>query len=467
MPSIIMYFSALCGVGLIVYMLIKNLDVKISLFFVGIVLMFVALMYGNPIGAKGFNAGGFTMLVPLEAIIYIFKDIIVKSGFIILILGGYATYMNAIKANDATVSLLLKPIKLIKSPYLLVPVVFLIGNMLSMVIPSASNLAIILLATIYPIMRKAGLSALSSAAVIATTATIVPTPLGSDNIAVVKELNNLEMFKTLTPSDYVFNYHAKVSIPTIIFMAVVHFLWQKYCDKKNPELGNEGVKQEEDIKLDFSPVVKVIYGILPLLPIVLLLVLSCFEAGKNVGIEVVIIFSIIAAIVCELIRSRDFKSTLDKTQEFFKGMGGAMPIVALLVAGSTFVTGLKSIGIINALQAGMTGMQASGFGFVLPLILVLLTILIVVLSGSGIALFFAMVPLFVPLAEAANIDVMSIAIPMGLAGNLIRSISPVSAVIMIVAGSTGKTPFEIVKRTSVPMLSGTVFMFILSMFYYM
>ena len=107
----------------------------------------------------------------------------------------------------------------------------------------------------------------------------------------------------------------------------------------------------------------------------------------------------------------------------------------------------------------MTGVQGNGMGFVLPLILVALTALIVLLSGSGTALFFAMVPLMVPLAAAAGISVLAISVPMGLAGNLLRSVSPVSAVVMIVAGTIKKEPLEIVKRTSVPMIVGTVFMF--------
>ena len=57
------------------------------------------------------------------------------------------------------------------------------------------------------------------------------------------------------------------------------------------------------------------------------------------------------------------------------------------------------------------------------------------LSGSGTALFFAMVPLMVPLAAAAGISALAVSIPMGLAGNLLRAVSPVSAVVMIVAGS--------------------------------
>ena len=62
---------------------------------------------------------------------------------------------------------------------------------------------------------------------------------------------------------------------------------------------------------------------------------------------------------------------------------------------------------------------------------------------------------------------LAVAIPMGLAGNLLRAVSPVSAVVMIVAGSIKKEPLEIVKRTSVPMITGVIFMFVLTMILYL
>lgn len=151
------------------------------------------------------------------------------------------------------------------------------------------------------------------------------------------------------------------------------------------------------------------------------------------------------------------------TESFFKGMGGAIPIVALLVAAGVFVLGLKSIGLIDSLQQTMLNIQGSGLGFILPLLLVGLTILIVLLSGSGTALFFALVPLMVPLSEAAGINAISLSVPLGLAGNLMRAVSPVSAVVVIVSAAVKETPLDIVKRTSIPMIAGVVFMFVLSM----
>ena len=464
-----MYAAAVVAVAVVIFMLIKKMDIKITLFLIGVALMFIGMAMGNGIAVKDFASTGAAWLDPLKAIADQFKDTLSSAGFIILILGGYSAYMSAIGANDITVGVLTKPIRHIKSVYLLVPVVFLLGNLLSLVIPSASNLAIILLATLFPVLTKAGMSPLTAAGIIATTATIVPTPLGSDNVAIAAELANTPQFAGLTTTDYVFRYHALVSVPTLLVIAVVHYFWQKYMDKKAGRLPEPGelARQEQKEAAAGGPLFKTVYAILPLLPILLLIAVFILQSAVGiditVSVEIATLFSFMVAIVCELVRKRKPKTVLDETESFFKGMGGAMPIVALLVAASVFVTGLKSIGLIQALQDAMAGIQGGGLGFVLPLILVLLTALIVLLSGSGTALFFAMVPLMVPLAAAAGINVLAVSVPMGLAGNLLRAVSPVAAVTVIVAGSVKRSPIEVVKRTSVPMIVGTVFMFVLSM----
>ena len=466
MSPIIMYGAAILAVCVVVFMLIKKMDIKMTLFLIGIILMYIAMAFGNGIAISDFESSGIALLDPLKAIVDQFKSTITAAGFIILILGGYSSYMSQIKANNVTVSVLTRPIAKIKSVYILVPLVFLLGNVLSLVIPSASNLAVILLATLYPIMVRAGMSPLTAGAIIATTATVMPTPLGSDNVAIAAELANTAEFAGLTASDYVFKYHAIVSIPTLLIMAVVHYFWQRFQDKRAVSKGEVDAKLPDVEEVPGGKLFRAVYAVLPLLPIILLIVvfaLQSFGIEIELSVEVAILFSLVIAIVCELIRTRNGRETLKSTEAFFKGMGGALPIVALLVAGTTFVNGLKSIGLIDALQNAMTGIQGNNMGFVLPLILVALTALIVLLSGSGTALFFAMVPLMVPLAAAAGISVLAVSVPMGLAGNLLRAVSPVSAVIMIVAGTIKKEPLEIVKRTSVPMVAGTIFMFVLSM----
>lgn len=486
MELIVMYVIAALSICVIGYMLVKKMDIKITLFIIGLVLMYVAIATGHGLAIKDFKPSSTPLLDPLLAIIAMFKSTLTGAGLVMLFLGGYTSYMSSIGANDATVSALAKPIAHVRSPYILVPIVFLLGNLLSLVVPSASNLAIILLATLYPVLRKSGMSALTAAAVIATTATIMPTPLGADNVAITAELAKYPMFENLTVSQYVFGYHALVSIPTLIFMAVVHYFWQKFMSKradqtvttqnssKSKDQADEAAdrshtaqKNSDTAKDEIKGVFHALYAVLPLLPIVLLVVAYiakiCCGVSITMSVELATLISFIIALVCDALRRKDMHEALGKTETFFKGMGSMLPIIALLVAAMIYVVGLKSIGLIASLEAMMTGMSGNGLGFVLPLILVGLTALIVLLSGSGVALFYAMVPLIPALAQAAGISPIAVSIPMGMAGNLLRAVSPVSAVIMIVSGTTKTSPLDVVKRVSVPMLLGCVFMFVLSM----
>ncbi len=459
MNPILMYSVAILAVALVIYMLLKKADVKITLFGVGMVLMIIAILNGVEV-VEGSNN---VIIDPIVSVIDAFKGQLGRAGFIILILGGYTAYMNKIGANEVTVSVLTKPLKNIKSPYVLVPIVFLLGQLLSLVIPSASNLAIILLATLYPVLKASGMSNLTAAGVIATTATVMPTPLGSDNVAIAEALN-------MSVSEYVFQHHARISIPAILVMAIVHFFWQKYMDKKSGLINEKGIAESNEVKeIKGGALFKTVYAILPLLPILILLgsfVVNQFtNADLKLSVEVVSVMSFIIALVCELFRRRNGKTVLEETDSFFKGMGNAMGTVALLVAATTFVNGLKAIGLINSLQTAMTTANASGI--VLPLILVGLTALIVLLSGSGTALTFAMIPLYAPLAAAASISPLLLTLTVGLTGNILRAMSPVSAVVNIVAGSTKEEPIDIVKRTAVPMLAGVVTVLVLSVIFYL
>lgn len=111
MTTFVMYAAAIISVAIVIFMLIKKMDIKITLFLMGIVLMFVGCALGNPLGGEDFVSTGSVFLDPLKVIADQFKSTISSSGFIILILGGYSAYMSAINANSVTVNVLTKPIE--------------------------------------------------------------------------------------------------------------------------------------------------------------------------------------------------------------------------------------------------------------------------------------------------------------------------------------------------------------------
>ena len=104
MELVIMYLVAIAAVGIVGFMLVKKMDIKISLFLIGIVLMYIALLMGKDISFADFVSSGVTWLDPFKVVGDQFVSTLTSAGFIILILGGYTGYMSHIGANEVTVS---------------------------------------------------------------------------------------------------------------------------------------------------------------------------------------------------------------------------------------------------------------------------------------------------------------------------------------------------------------------------
>ncbi|GAM57845.1 anaerobic C4-dicarboxylate transporter dcuC [Vibrio ishigakensis] len=90
------------------------------------------------------------------------------------------------------------------------------------------------------------------------------------------------------------------------------------------------------------------------------------------------------------------------------------------------------------------------------LLLTGLTVAAAIATGSGNAPFYAFVELAPALAGKMGVNPAFLIIPMLQASNLGRTISPVSGVIVATSGMANISPFEVVKRTSVPVLCGLV-----------
>ncbi|EGO8850417.1 C4-dicarboxylate ABC transporter [Enterococcus faecalis] len=438
----------------VAYLIVKNYHPALSLIIGALVLLACAWMLGHPIYPAGEGTG-----FGLFDIFLKFKDTIIaqvsSAGIVIMVLFGYSGYMNAIGANQMAVNFLVKPLMKIKRKSLFVPVVFLIGNLMSLVVPSASSLAIILMSILYPMLASMGISSLTAAGVIAMTATIMPTPLGADNVIAANTLG----YDVL---NYVV-WNAKISLPSLLIIAVAQYFWQKYCDKKEGEaayvsLNEEGLSKQKEFD------VPKFYAILPILPLLLIVgvgIAGMFIKGITMDIFVLTFISFFIAVLVETLRLKSFKKVQDTAVEMFKGMGqGFSQVVMLVVGGSLFTSAIQTLGIIDSIMASVEA--SSSAGIVTTLIFSGATTLFGILSGGGLAMFYAVIELIPGIAEKAGIDGILISLPMQMIANLTRTISPVAAVVMIVASTVGVSPIRILKRTSVPTIIGIISVIVLS-----
>lgn len=431
------------------YLIKKRHDIKVVMFGSGILLMFGAVVLKKSILPLE-SSTGMAFFDIFKVIGNLFTKQLTGASFTLMLLFGYIAYMKEIGADLQTVALLSRPLQYVKSKGVLIFLFFLIGNALCIIIPSASSLSVLLMATAYPILVYSGVSPLAVAAVIATSATIAPTPIGADNLLASQSLN-------MSVTDYVFNYHAKISIPVILIMAITHCIWQKRVDTQ------EGIAEEkgEHVTSNQVPNAPFIYAFLPMLPLILMVLFHFFGSSYQLGISEVTFFSLMVSIICEMVYQRSTVKGGIYIQTFFNGMGiGLTTVVTQVVAALTFVEGLKILGVIDLISSSVA--QISGAGILLMLVFCLLALCIGLLSGSGLALFYAFVELIPSFAMSAGISPVLLAIPMQFVSHLVKSISPVSPTVIIISSMMKIPPIKLIKRTIVPVSMGMLFSILLS-----
>lgn len=151
------------------------------LLFAGLVLLLCAAgLTDASFLPKGVKPSGFFLFDIFNTL----KSIATKQsagiGFLIMTAGGFAAYMDRIGAARALVDIAVKPLSMLKAPYLVLVGGYLVGQILVMVIPSAAGLAMLLLVALFPILKAVGTSAASAAAVIGTSAGMTFAPTGGN-----------------------------------------------------------------------------------------------------------------------------------------------------------------------------------------------------------------------------------------------------------------------------------------------
>lgn len=448
------FFITLFIIFFVGYFIVKKFYPQGVLFVAGFLLLCTAiLLKDTPILSEKASIGS-NFLDIFQYLKDTFSKTTAGLGLTIMVVGGFAKYMDHIGASKALVKITTKPMKKLNSPYLVLALTYILGQILNIFIPSASGLGVLLMVTVYPILVSLGTSPLSATAVIGTTACLDLGPASGNSVLAAKTAN-------LDAALYFVKYQLPVAIFVIIAIAITHYFVQKIGDK-NLDYDDSGVKTKDSIDEEDSNVPNY-YAIFPIVPLVVILAFSSlFKSSIKMNVEVAMLLSITVSMVIEGIRKKTFKNTISELKIIFNSMGSQFAaVITLIVAGQFFAYGLTKVGVINSI---IDWTKNAGLG-VQPMILVMTAVISAssVIMGSGNAPFFAFAALAPTVAASVNIDPVVIAMPMQLASGIARSVSPITAVIVAVCGISGVSPFLVVRRTFLPMLVGLIVLLISNM----
>ena len=432
----------LIAIVLVAYYIVKGYSATGVLMFGGLVLLFISVLMGHSILPDGVKSTGSTYFDILEYVKYLLGNRGGGLGLMIMVLCGFSVYMTHLGANDVVVKLVSKPLKNIRSPYILMVFAYFLACLMSFAVSSATGLGVLLMATLFPVMVNVGISRGAAAAICASPISIILSPTSGD-VVLSAEISKIPL------GEFAFGTALPVSIFAILGIAVAHFFWQRYLDKK------EGVQVERLNADEIKTTAPNYYAILPLLPIIGVLLFDGKWGLPNLHIVTVMVLCFIITAAVDFLRSFNAKQTFDNLVVAYRGMADAFAgVVMLLVAAGVFAQSLSTIGFItNLIDSAQT---FGGSAFFMMLVLAVITILATMATGSGNAAFYAFAELIPKLATQMGVNPAFLTIPMLQASNLGRGLSPVSGVVVAVSGMGKISPFEIVKRMSVPMLVGFI-----------
>lgn len=432
----------LIAIVLVAYYIVKGYSATGVLMFGGLVLLLISVLMGHSILPEGVKSTGSTYFDILEYVKYLLGNRGGGLGLMIMVLCGFSVYMTHLGANDVVVKLVSKPLKNIRSPYILMVFAYFLACLMSFAVSSATGLGVLLMATLFPVMVNVGISRGAAAAICASPISIILSPTSGD-VVLSAEISKIPL------GEFAFGTALPVSIFAILGIAVAHFFWQRYLDKK------EGVQVERINADEIKTTAPNYYAILPLLPIIGVLIFDGKWGLPNLHIVTVMVLCFIITAAVDFLRSFNAKQTFDNLIVAYRGMADAFAgVVMLLVAAGVFAQSLSTIGFITNLIA--SAQSFGGSAFFMMLVLAVITILATMATGSGNAAFYAFAELIPKLATQMGVNPAFLTIPMLQASNLGRGLSPVSGVVVAVSGMGKISPFEIVKRMSVPMLVGFI-----------
>lgn len=422
-------------------LLMKRYQPQPILIGMGILMMYIAYE-GNWINAilDESQSTGVLVFDAMDIVRITTSENVVSLGLMIMTCAGYAKYMEHIGAGTRLAHTFIKPLYRLNRPYIVLALMFLLNMGLSICVPNPLSLALLMMVTIYPVLLRLGVSPIGAAAVIATGHLMDVGPGAVSTLLIAKTLN-------IPVPNYFVGYQLRLYFLVAVVTAVAHFLWQRYRDRLD---GPMDVGDCESIPE--APIGPKLYMIFPLLPLCFILGFSQYGiqgVKMNVTLAMMLAFGI--ALLAEFIRHRNLRTVLKSTTVFFEGMGNQFSYaVTLIIGGQVFAQGLVSLGIIDSLVSALQTLSLNSIGLTSVMGGGMLGLSMV--TGSNVAPLFTLVPLVPDIVSDLGLDPITTLLGMQNGASLGLFLSPISPVMVGVAGVAHIKSVDLLKRTSVPVL---------------
>jgi len=438
-------------VSLTAWSLYRQWHAQSVLFVAAVVMLLAALALGTPQSAEVREG------IPVVSLLVdSFASSLSGVGLMIMSIGGFVAYADHIGASESLVVRAMRALERLKlPPNLLVLALIPLGQLIFVCVTSAAVLAVLLMASAYPVMVRLGVRPVTAASVITGTTAFGIGPASALTAAAAKAAG-------ISVVDYVVLHQMLLAMPLMIAIALLYGLSNWWFDR-----GAEPVAHATFVEPNDSVVKPWYYAVVPVLPI--LLMVGSYFATEAWGPRFTLtttasmFMSFGIAWGVHTISTRNLRGAVDSIAVFWKGMGDIFTtVVTLVLVSEVFADGLIALGFMDAMLAAI-----HSFGAAESLVVVAFVLLIFfasILMGSGNAAFFSFSPLIPDVAARFGLSSVRMLLPMNLAASLGRTVSPISGVLLAVAALAKVSPMDLAKRNAVPVAGSLLLMLLIQLF---
>lgn len=362
--------------------------------------------------------------------------------FTLLVVIAYVDAMNAIKASDRLVEIIVNLVKGIKIPFLLIAIAIVIGALLRIPITMGPAVGALLMATLYPVLLRIGAPKPAAAAAVVLGVLTSWGPADSSVLLVMEYAGITDV----SVAELFVSQQVPLIAVYLLALCVGAVIWWKFVidkDVKAELIAEEAAKADEKK-------VPAIYALLPLIPVILLIVFSpiCIATVK-MSIPAAMLISLLIALIVHLIATKSFKAILDMMQSFYDSFGRTIVSIGLMVMFAiTFAGIMNSIGGMRIIAEALVGLNMPAV--LLVLILVLLSAVVNGVMGSFYGSLAICVPLAAQIAALTGIDAFLLAFLVLTACGMGCACCPVNPVVLLISGRSDVEPAELIKHNIVP-----------------
>ncbi|MEL6184962.1 MAG: C4-dicarboxylate transporter DcuC, partial [Myxococcota bacterium] len=320
--------------------------------------------------------------------------------------------------------------------------------------PSAAGMGLLLMASVYPLIVRLGVSRLSAVSVIVacTSFGVGPASAITARAAAIVNVPSVEFF---------FAGQLPLVWPTSLLMATAYFFVNRHFDRRDEAKEEVPIEDLADSEATEAPAYYALFPVLPLIALVSFSeVLGLSPIAVKLDTTTAMFMSMAVSALVHLLRTRDLEASLHSLQIFFGGMASIFKsVVTLIIAADMFSKGLIALGFIRALLAlaDGAGLGATGVGVAMTVLIFMAS----VLMGSGNASFFAFGPLVPRIAAGLGADPLRMILPMQLSASMGRSVSPIAGVVIATAEIARVEPLALARRNALPLAVSLTFLLML------